>query len=199
MVCDKGKQKRGSEKKRSMDKSSALFLGFVSGSVIGAFVSNIVTTKLIKDKYKKESDEVIGQFIRNNFHKVMNEPVKEEPNKSEEKLSNMRDYTKLTHTMNYIKPENEQPKPTHRPPYPIREEDLNTKDYDDVALTRYSDGVIVNAELDIVPAEILPDDVDKMFSEETEVIYIRNDELGSDYTIVSDPRTYNEVMQEVRY
>lgn len=92
-------------------------------------------------------------------------------------------------------------------PYAISPDEFNTKnDYSVVFLTYYADGILVDDAGDIVsiasgypeedgysaldmPEEIL----DHMGEYIEDVVYCRDDNLGIDYEITSDPRNYSDI------
>ena len=166
---------------------------FIAGVSLGAAVS----WKLLDEKYKKianEEIESVKEVYRKRFEsKAIEVPAveveqiepKDEPVKKE--------YSDLVKKLGYS--DEEVTKEVKKKPYVIPPEDFGElDDYDTVSLTYYADGVLTDDQDE--PIEDVEKLVGKDFAThygeyEDDAVYIRNDELQTDYEILKDVRNYD--------
>lgn len=163
---------------------------FIAGVSLGAAVS----WKLLEEKYKQitnEEIESVKEVYRKKFEanvKITDVEVtvkKDEPVKKE--------YSDLVKKLGYS--DEEVTKEVKKKPYVIPPEDFGElDDYDTVSLTYYADGVLTDDQDE--PIEDVEKLVGKDFAThygeyEDDAVYIRNDELQTDYEILKDVRNYD--------
>ena len=172
---------------------------------VGAAVGSIATWKFIKTKYERIADEAIEDVKRvyskrkSNASELLNQAtellseVKKE-NAKPEGRADLTNYSKLTTKYNN---EKEDDTMKYRPHTIPPEEFGETCDYDTISLTYYADGVLTDECDEII------EDVDDLIGEdslnqfgvyEEDSVFVRNDELKTDYEILRDERNYSDVV-----
>lgn len=178
--------------------------GLLSNSiafVIGAGIGVAVSWKLLEYKYKRIADEEI-KSVMDAYGKKF-EPKKFEPEKFEpkeinpEKIEhekNMKRYTDLLKENKYSDEEVKADMKT-KPHIIAPEEFGENEDYETVSLTHYADGVLTDDQDEPIEdvEKLVGKDFASHFGEyEEDSVFIRNDELNTDYEILRDSRTYND-------
>lgn len=180
--------------------------------IIGAGIGSAVTYKIVKDKYEmliEEEIESVKDAFSNMSPRNTNREVTEEDLQRKSELAkearnkvSVDEYAKIvneryagTDTTNE---ENEEDTMTDKP-YLIDSDEFGEFDtYDEVALVFYADNILAE---DLDDDSVI-DDVDgivgkenlKLFDKEgIDTMYIRNDARMTDYEVVRDLRTYEEV------
>jgi hypothetical protein len=166
---------------------------FIAGAGLGA----VVSWKLLDDRYKRitnEEIESVKEVYRKKFESKTSEPDKAEARKIEpQEDPEKKEYAELIKKLGYS---DEEVKDTvKKKPYIIAPEEFGElDDYETISLTYYSDGVLTDDQDEPI------EDVDKLVGKdfathygeyEDDSVYIRNDELKTDYEILADSRRYN--------
>ena len=171
-----------------MNKGLIGVIFFAGGTYLGFKFAKL----LLKEKYEREAqaeiDSVKATFreIRENEFKPQNESKR---------------FADLKHELGYS--EEEKPAPTLLPRV-IPPEDFGTLDYEQVSLTYYSDGVLADDDDHAMDDDEIEESVGKEslthFGEyEDDSVYVRNDRVKVDYEILSDPRSYKDILNERSY
>ncbi len=161
---------------------------FAGGTVLGFKIAKL----LLKEKYEREAQAEIDS-VKATFREIHENEIKP---RDEGKR-----YTDLKHGLGYS--EAEKPEPTLLP-HVIAPEDFGTLDYEQVSLTYYSDGVLTDDDDHAMDDDEIEESVGKEslthFGEyEDDSVYVRNDRVKVDYEILSDPRSYKDVLNERSY
>ena len=175
-----------------MNKS---ILAFIFGAAIGS----LITWKVLKDKHEAEIEDI---YARCYGDEEAEEPEKEEqPVITDEKPELMEYAAKLREHgyTNYseIEPnENKSGAVDTSKPHLIQEDEYGDMGYEEKYLTYYADRLLADDDDDLVEdidntvgfdaLSLLNDDSD----ERPDVIYVRNDNLETDYEISFDERKY---------
>lgn len=186
-----------------MNKTLTNLLMFTAGATIGS----LVTWKLVKTKYEKIVQEEINNSLQEKLSKrpepVVDEEVVNEEENTEVHIDDIREYAKhLTNNLGYTDYTNieegvdESKMDAKNKPRVIEPDELGESDYPVVSLTYYADGVLADDWDDII--EDIEEKVGLDFSEhfgeyEDDSVFIRNDELETDYEICRDLRSYSDV------
>lgn len=212
-----------------MVKSSNIGLGalfFVTGSVIGATVSWIVTKNAYQKKNQEDVNSVREFYKQKEKNLVTDLQMKygfeiEEVEKKDEtrktgdvSLNDISsrsgpgskiDYTKFYKDLSDDPPDDilaETPKPKLPPeavPYVINPEEFGGDDYEPVSLTYYADGVLVDEDDEPVESidEVVGRESLKRFGEfEADTVFVRNERLKCDYEVLRDNRKYSDIIED---
>ena len=183
----------------TMSTLNKLFI-FAAGACIGS----AVTYKIIKTKYEQISNDEI-ESIREMYREKMN---KENDNISEERKDDesipeeeMSEYDKIVNENGYvnysIKKDVKKEEKNVDEPYVISPEEFDeNEDYNTVSLTYYADGVLTDERDNVIVDvdSIVGEDSLNHFGEyEDDSVFVRNDELQTDYEILLDTRNYGDI------
>lgn len=179
------------------------FIGILSFS-IGAAVGSVVTWKLIKTKYEKQSQEAIEE-VRELYSKklVARDNEVKKAHEYSKVVSGKTDYSSVVSDLGYSseeiqEEENPLKEPEKKEPYVIPPDEFGELDeFKTESLTYYSDSVLTydSGEVirdidDIVGTESL-----NCFGEyEDDSVFVRNEALETDFEILLDTRRYVDVM-----
>ena len=171
---------------------------------VGAAIGSAVTWKLVKTKYEQLAQEEIDS-VKQIFHQhrmPVNSVYGAHPEAKTE--SNVKKSDTITEYKNYASnytSENEEkgePEIMDRP-YVISPEEFGEGDYETISLTFYADKVLTDETGDIV------DDVEDLvgydslnhFGEyEEDSVFVRNDNLKTDYEILMDVRNFSSISHQ---
>lgn len=166
---------------------------------IGAAVGSAITWKVLKDKYAKYADEEIASVkeeFSKRYAKADTKEVKEEP-KEDDTVAVKPAYDSLAKQYQSNATKKKEVPDKHEYIYVIPPESFGEAGYETVSLTYYMDGVLAYDNTDEVV-----DDVEDLigagalntFGEyEDDSVFVRNEELETDYEILRDLRTYSDV------
>ncbi len=185
-----------------MNKTLSNLFIFTAGAAIGS----AVTWKLVKDKYARIAQEEI-EAVREVYMKhdddsvepvVDEEPAVVIPESVPEFTEQERvDYANIA--SNYTT-EKGVPKPVSKP-YVISPDEFDENGYQTVSLTYYADGVVEDDFYDVLSDEEIEEKVGRdslnHFGEyEEDSVFVRNDELETDYEILRDSRRYADIPKQ---
>lgn len=188
-----------------MNKSIVNVLIFAAGAAIGS----AVTWKFVETKYKRiaqeEIDSVKEVFSRRKKEETVEEAtpptedVSEEPDDPYKIPDNVNElYTKILGREGYTEEKGGVEKmPVENPRIITPEEFAENPAYDTVSLTYYEDDVyedewgVIYSKEDIKETVGL-DAVNHFGEYEEDSVFVRNDEMLTDYEILRDTRTYRE-------
>lgn len=180
---------------------------------IGAGIGSIATWKFVETKYKKIADEEIESVKRvfsrreektNTYestdsddedeldidiHTVYTKPEKVEYSKISSKYK----------SSNYTKPEKEKEGESMKSPYVIPPEEFGETDYSTESLIYYADKVLtddMNNLIDDVDGLIGSESLNHFGEYEDDSVFVRNDDLATDFEILLDVRNYSDVVPD---
>jgi len=184
--------------------------------VVGAAIGAASTYFILKDKFEQQANEEAEQTkkyyeeLYSNKEETQSEPVEEvvkvEPMKTKEERGEP-DYNDIIDKLNYNKystdvPDSEgNPRPAKRP-YQISMDDYNTdtRQIKKIISCFEEDGICMDNDtkevLDNVAKDIGMDNIELIGMDGEDEIYIRNEQLGIDYNIVSEPGSYEDFIDE---
>lgn len=173
--------------------SNALF--FAAGAAIGS----LVTWKLVKGKYEKIACEEIASIRE--MYESKSAPKSEEEEDEDEELDDEEKYEQLIREAQYRKYEpdtiEEKEDDDMIEPYVIVPEEFDENGYETVTLFYYADGVLAygdNNEVVEDVGELVCEDFADHFGEyEDDSVFVRNDNLETDFEILRDNRKFSEV------
>lgn len=186
----------------------ATILAFISGAAIGS----LVTWKLIESKYKQIAEEEI-ESVKEVFSRKTNEKeVEEENHKIEQKeikikeKPSLKEYSTIlqeqgyfdysTNTIKYKN--NKEVDKEVKKPYVISPDDFGEiDDYDTISLTYYSDGILtddLDDPIDDVDSIVGIESLSRFGEYEDDSVFVRNDDMHTDYEILLDVRNYSDVV-----
>ena len=184
-------------------------LGCILSFSVGAAIGSVATWKLIKTKYEhmaQEEIEIVRDVYRNKMEQLTGytEPVEEPDNQEETQdetaKSEMDEYVDILKKTGYCAGETTKGSGENMKtkPYVISPEDFGEVDYKKVELTYYADRVLADPADEIITEEEIEDIIGleslETFGEyEDDSVYVRNDELETDYEILLDMRNYSDV------
>lgn len=164
---------------------------------LGAAAGFLLARKLLQDRFEKlaqgEIDSVKEHFrVRetDNATKSTDAPCKSE------KV----DYARRVEPYGGKKPSR-----AFRPPHVISPDTFGDQDgYDQISLTYYADKTLADDKDHAMDEDEIEETVGKEslnhFGEyEEDSVFVRNDRLKADYEILTDPRTYAEILEEKPY
>ena len=165
----------------------------------GAAVGSLVTWKLVKGKYEKITCEEI-ESIREMYENKTASNSEEED--EEEELDDEEKYEQLIREAKYKKYEPDTIEEKEEgddmiDPYVIIPEEFDENGYETVTLFYYADGVLAygdNNEVVENVGELVCEDFADHFGEyEADSVFVRNDNLETDFEILRDNRKFSEV------
>lgn len=192
-----------------MNSTLSKILIFAAGAGIGSFVAwkitksryeEIVKEELesIREAYreKRESDnsrieklEEVSNYIKEGFETGLNNPKPD-----------LFEYANILKEEGYSENQDNTDKKADlvlAGPYVIAPEEFDElDDYEAVSLTYYEDGVVAHFDGEIVDnfEELIGDDALESFGEyEEDAVFVRNNQLKTDYEILKDYRRYEDV------
>lgn len=185
-----------------MNNKVAGFIIFAVGAAIGS----IVTWKLVKTKYERIAKEEIDS-VKEVFSKKKDtaptpvEPEKEELEEEPEQPKTY-DYTEVLSKYGYRKDKEEEDEEKGEQmkegPYVISPDEFGENGYTLESFTYYADDVLTD-EFDEIIYDLentVGEDFASHFGEyEEDSVFIRNDELETDFEILRDLRNYSDVVQ----
>lgn len=166
----------------------------------GAALGTIVTERVLKTKYEQIAEEEIAS-VKEVYAKKMKkpeeptegdtepEPTKEEVNQYREMASNYTNYSK-------IKKEDEKEVVEVYTPQVISPDEFDTNDFKTQTLTLYADGVLADEYDNVITNvdEIVGEESLDHFGEyEEDTVYVRNEELETDFEILKDDSNYRDM------
>lgn len=185
-----------------MNKTLSNLFIFTAGAAIGS----AVTWKLVKDKYAQIAQEEI-EAVREVYMKHDDdsaEPVvDDEPavviTESVPKFTEQERVNYANIANNYTT-EKGVPEPVSRP-YVISPDEFDENGYQTVSLTYYADGVVEDDFYDVldddkIEEKIGRDSLNHFGEYEEDSVFVRNDELETDYEILRDSRNYADVPKQ---
>lgn len=161
----------------------------------GAAVGSVVTWKLIKTKYEQIAQEEIESVraVYANKEETEVEVVEESEDEDEEALA---DYQSVINDLGYNGNIEEKEEDDVIEPYVIPPEEYDENGYKTVSLYYYEDGVLEDAitrEVVKNPSKLIGDDFAEHFGEyEDDSVFVRNDNIKTDFEILKDGGYYNE-------
>lgn len=171
-----------------MNQKLTGFLLFVLGAGVGAFA----TYKFVEQKYKRIADEEI-ESVKEAFKKKVEKKKDKKPVETKKAVT-AAPASVTPKSLGYATAVPEKPKQI----YIISPDEFGEfSTYETVSLTYYSDGVLTTQDDQII------DDVENYvgkgfethFGEyEDDSVFVRNDDKQTDYEILRDNRTYQEVV-----
>lgn len=180
-----------------MNKGLIATLAFIFGAGTGA----AITYKIIKDKYAKLAENEIAEMREYYAQKTAKEEElasKDKIAKSNRDKGDIMDYAKKISDERYsIKPIEQEEDLNVGPVEFIDENEYGEdEEYDLITLTYYADGVLADDD-----DEEVEDFIEKVGNftthfDNSDVVYVKNDDYKAYYEIVRDERTYAEVTGE---
>lgn len=189
------------------------------GAVAGAIGGYILADRLLQKKYQALEDEAV-QSVREALGKERPKPApKTEDTPKEDKKSAAEKAVSKPDLKHYVRynqyyaveapdaPAAEEPKEKEEvknAPYIIAPDEFGSEDYDEVSLTLYADGTLVDEDdrplstVDI-QAMVGEDNLAQMGKYESDAIHIRNDAKQTDYEILADMQSWNDYLAEHPY
>lgn len=191
----------------------------------GAAVGSVVTWKYLTTKYDQLIQEEIDS-IKESFGKMYESeegdgactdesedeaparpvpPVEDPDEDPQDHMMRLYEYEAEIARLKYASASNREEgggEPVLLAPYVISPDNYGEDGYETSMLTYYSDGVLEDDYWNIVknPDDVVGSDFMNHFDEYTEdTVYIRNEELKTDYEITRDKRTYEESQAESPY
>lgn len=185
-------------------------LAFVAGAAIGS----VVTWKYVKTKYEQiaqeEIDSVKEVFARKKLGESAEETLEEVRNGDNKTVikpkPNLMEYASMIKDLGYsdnkeeIYKEEEEDEEMSDGPYVIAPDEFDENGYETESLTYYADGIVTDSYDNVI------DDVDDIigleslehFGEyEDDSVFVRNDDLETDFEILKDYRNYYDVFPPV--
>lgn len=160
---------------------------------VGAAVGSAVTWKLVKTRYERIANEEIAS-VKAAFSTKRVEPTEPEEPKDEMINDVNRDYADIIKSSGY----SEEVKDVGTKPYVIPPETFgDIEEYEQVSLTYYSDGVLAddrNYPVENVDDVVGKDSLTHFGEYEEDSVFVRNEQLETDYEILLDQRNYSDVV-----
>ena len=189
-VCVAGGIKLNMTMRCNMKNSFVKFVIFVAGAVIGS----AVTWKYAKDKYEKIADEEIAS-VKEMYAKKKKTEEKPAYDPVEDLSDRVKQYGYLPNEEEHKK---EGGSDVKKKPYIISPDEFGENpDYETISYILYADNVLADELTD----EII-DDIEGTVGEESlnhfgeyedDSVFVRNDELGTDFEILADLRNYHDI------
>lgn len=178
---------------------------FLTGVAIGT----ITTWKIVKEYYKQKNQEDIASVIetfrnRNKTEKVNGDTEDFSDLEKSQNIAEKEGYIDYTNFFNSTVDVNKNEENiddeiiTTTNPYPISPDDFGEfDDYGNVGLLYYNDGVLVedmtNDVIDDIDNIIGRESLKHVGEYEDDVLYVRNDELKTDYEVIFKNENYAEL------
>jgi len=204
-----------------MNKGLIAFLGFSCGGVAGFFAGKKLLEQHYNQVIQEEIDSVKRAFRRQvksmsdakpKTAKEIADTPKENPvaetdrgikTRSDDKKT---DYRAFYPNKKAAVPKKEEPKEEEKTShYVIPPEEFGTNaGYEEISLTYYSDGTIADDDDNAMSEEDIEETIGreslKHFGEyEPDSVFVRNDDMRTDYEILQDERSYEEAMNNKAY
>lgn len=170
----------------------------------GAAFGSIVTGRVLKTKYERIAEEEIASVKEVYAKKVkkLEEPTKgdtePDPTPTKEMVDEYREMVKQSGYTNYSKrkEEAEEVKNVYAP-YVIEPDQFDTNDFDTKTLTLYADGILADEYDNVITNvdEIIGEEsLDHFGDYEEDTVYVRNEELETDFEILKDESNYRDII-----
>ena len=171
--------------------------------VAGAGVGTAITWQFFKNKYKRIADEEIASvkdYYKHSREAILD--VAEEPSELPERIEDDSEteeveYKNLANNYNTITNENDIDEKggnnMTEGPYVIKPEEFDTVGYDVVSLTYYADKVLVDEDdnpIEDIDYLVGEDSLDHFGEYEDDSVFVRNDDLKTDFEILLDEASY---------
>lgn len=171
--------------------------------VAGAGVGTAITWQFFKNKYKRIADEEIASvkdYYKHSREAILD--VAEEPSELPERIEDDSEteeveYKNLANNYNTITNENNIDEKggnnMAEGPYVIKPEEFDTVGYDVVSLTYYADKVLVDEDdnpIEDIDYLVGEDSLDHFGEYEDDSVFVRNDDLKTDFEILLDEASY---------
>lgn len=193
--------------------------------VAGAAVGSAVTWKVLKTKYERIAQEEIDS-VKEAFGKLGTSPYEDEDSEKcdaeqedeeegppeeidgedpQDHMQRLYEYEAKLQRLKYSSVEHRQEgggEPVILAPYVISPDMFGEDDYETSMLTYYADGVLEDDYWNVIEnvEDVVGSDFMNHFDEYTDdTVFIRNEELHTDYEITRDKRTYAESQAESPY
>lgn len=175
---------------------------------VGAVIGSAVTYKLLETKYKRiaqeEIDSVKEVFFGMHSESINQKETEDEQPKVANEKPNIKDYTTVVKDSGYI---------NYSDSNNVKKEEINVKgaprvippdefgeeDYAVVSLSYYADGVLADDWDKVIKdvANTVGEDFMNHFGEyEDDSVFVRNDDLETDYEILRDTRNFSDVVNK---
>lgn len=169
----------------------------------GAGVGTAITWQFFKNKYKRIADEEIASVKE--YYKHPREEILDVAEESSELPEIIEDdseteeveYKNLANNYNTITNENDIDEKggnnMAEGPYVIKPEEFDTVGYDVVSLTYYADKVLVDEDdnpIEDIDYLVGEDSLDHFGEYEDDSVFVRNDDLKTDFEILLDEASY---------
>lgn len=180
-----------------MTSNTKTFLGFAAGVLIGSIVGILAMKEYFQEKANTRADEEIESMKEHYLKKEEN--VKRVTNEQIEKRAYeiiTERYARTDDQKISEKKEKEETMTDEIRPYVIEPEEFGDIGYKTVSLNYYEDGVLTYENDDVITNvdEIVGKDSLGRFGEfEQDSVYVRNDELQTDFEILADSRRYSDI------
>lgn len=172
--------------------------------VVGAGVGTAISWQFFKNKYKRIADEEIASVKevferRHNIEVVSTDEIESDSVEENEKEDSeiKTEYKNLANNYNTITDEinNEEKGGNNMAegPYVIKPEEFDTIGYDVVSLTYYADKVLVDEDdnpIEDIDYLVGEDSLDHFGEYEDDSVFVRNDDLKTDFEILLDEASY---------
>lgn len=164
----------------------------------GAAVGSVVTWKLVKTKYEQIAQDEIDS-VREMYECIIEKNELEETDEDEE--DDLEKYEEVVQGAGYVQYQKdkilEKEEDDMIEPYVIVPEEFDENGYETVTLFYYEDGVVATADTNEVVTnidELIGEDSLTHFGEyEEDSVFVRNDNLKTDFEILKDRRRFSEV------
>lgn len=187
-----------------MNKGLVAFLAFSCGTISGFFTGK----KLLEQHYRQLVDEEINSvkqaFRRQNRHEMPSKDSKT-PQPKNIPVKPKTDYTTYYPTKKMEEEETTKAQEDPKTIYVIPPDEFDTlEDYEAISLKLYADGVVTDDDNRAMSEEdiertITRDSLNHIDEYEPGSVFVRNDTLRVDYEVLTDERTYEEVLTEQPY
>ena len=175
--------------------NKGLLLSFVCGAIAGAVCIHFIE----KSRHEEEIESVKETYRANAGKTVVHMPEEEKPSdkveapeeKESVKKNVFTEYRDLTNQYKSARPK--------KGIYPITPDEFGDEDYDQVTYYYYNDGIVANedGERIIDLEEKIGDGLDHIGEYEADSAYMRNDNLETDYEILSIDEKYTDYLERV--
>ena len=184
---------------KTMGKIIKKLLIFVAGAGVGT----AITWQFFKNKYKRIADEEIAsvkEYYKHSREEILD--VAEEPSELPERIEDDSEteeveYKNLANNYSTITNENDIDEKggnnMEEGPYVIKPEEFDTIGYDVVSLTYYADKVLVDEDdnpIEDIDYLVGEDSLDHFGEYEDDSVFVRNDDLKTDFEILLDEASY---------
>lgn len=178
---------------------------FVAGAVIGS----AVTYKFVKNKYERITQEEIDSVKETYAHKNLGENVGKDFTEDREVIKNeVREIKDIVDSevnrlktildengyVDYSTPKGKEA--TTMNPYVISPDEFSeNEDYETESLTYYLDGILADDRNNIIDIDVVVgrESLNHFGEYEDDSVFVRNEELKTDYEILLDTRRYSDI------